>query len=789
MRLQHILERIILVCLYAAVFFIPLWFLPFTLDVLELNKQTLLVLLSMVALLAWIGRAIRTSTFTLTRCWVHIVVALFAFGYLVSSATSVDRYLSIVGNFGQMQWAFVSIAAFAVFYLIAVNIIKSTARLYHFLLTFLASSIVVGAIGLLHAFGVFPLRAILESSATKAFNTIGTMNSLAVFMAIPVVLAASLLVLGCKEDACILGRRDKSAGSFAAAALVWTALFVGVAVAIVTDFWVPWAAILFGIILVLVVSLVRTKTVRHPITLIVPAILLVLSLGLLIWPSPLKTGLPGEVAPSAPHSWDIAQKVLRDHPFLGTGPGTWMYDYSMYRNASVNLSPFWSTKFERGYSNLFTMFPTVGLIGTAFWLILLLSAVVKSALHLIRERDDIIWQAYLTVFTAWATVVFIGFFYNYNFSHLFAFWLFLALLASLVEAGSFRWTGKGSPLMTSLLSVVFLVVSVCAVAVTWLAGQRLVADAKYSSAVLAFRSGQPLQGVIDTLHSASSLNRLNDAYPRNLSQAYVVRANQILQSPTSDKDRLVNTHVSGAIESAKRAADLAPANVDNWSNLAVIYQAIAPFTRGADEFAIKNYEEALKRDPTNPVFSTEIAKLYIMRADAYRTLLSSKDTKVRTDAENSIKEELDKAMNHLNKAIQHKGDYAAAHYNLGILYERQGRLPDAILKLKQVLGVTPRDIGVGFQLSILYYRNGEKENARDILEQIIELDPAYSNGRWYLAAMYEEIGRYDDAITQLKALKDLHPDNAAVTQRLNEVLKARSQKSKPRSVPLPEPIR
>ncbi len=787
MRLQRGLAYVILTCLYVAVALVPVWFLPFTLDVLEINKQTLLIMLSLVALLAWIGLALRTSTFTLTRCWVHIVVALFTLGYLLASLTSLDRYLSLVGNFGQMQWSFVSVLAFGLFYLIVVNVVKSTARLYHFLLTFLASSTLVGIIGLAQAFGLFPFRALLAASANQAFNTIGTVNSLAVFMSIPVVLAASLLVVGCKDDACVLGRSSR--GSLAAAVLVWVALLVGVAVIVVTEFWVPLAAVLFGTILVLAISLMRTRQVRHPITLIVPSILVLLSVGLLIWHSPFKLGLPGEVAPSAAHSWKIAKQVLQDHPLFGTGPGTWMYDYSTYRQASVNLSPFWSTKFERGYSAVLTMLATVGIVVTSFWLILLLSAVVKSTLHLIRERDDVMWQAYLTVFTTWATVAFIGFFYNYNFSHLFAFWLLLALLAALVETGSFKWTTASYPLLSSLLSIFFLVVSVAIIAMTWLTGQRLVAEAKYSAAVMAFQAGQPTQGVINSLNTAVSLNRLNDTYYRSLSQAYVVRANQVIQSAEPDKERAVNTYVSGAIESAQRATELSPANVDNWSNRATVYQAISSFTRGADEFAIKNYQAALKREPTNPVFYTEIGKLYILRADAYRTLLASKDQKVRAEAEASIKAELEQALDHLKQAILLKGDYAPAHYNLGILYERQGKLQDASLKLKQVLGVNPRDVGVGFQLSILYYRNGEKDNARDILEQILTLDPTYANARWYLASMYEEIGRYDDALAQLKALKATNPDNQAVIKRLNDLIKLRIQKTKPRFVPLPEPLR
>lgn len=786
-RLVWFLGTAIDACLLLSVFLVPLWFLPVTLDVLELNKQTLIVVLMMVGLIAWLGRSILLKHVSLSRSWVHLVVGIFLFGYLVTSLFSKDRYLSLVGNFGQMQWAFVTIAAFVVFYFLVVNVVESSAKLYRLLLAFLASSALVGLFGFFQLVGVFPLAWLSSVTASTSFNTIGTINSLAVFMTVPLVLAASLLVLGCKDETCVLGRRGN--GSAAAKALVWATVVLSLAVIVLVDFWVPWVAILFGTILVLAITVLRTKKIGHPTKLVVPGVLCLVSVALLLWSTPIKLQLPSEVSPSAGHSWRIARQVLQDMPLFGSGPGTWIYDYSQYRAPVVNLSPFWTIRFERGLSTFFTLIAMVGLIGTSLWILLVLSAVVKSASHLTRERNDDAWQAYLTVFSGWATVTFLAFFYNYNFSHHFAFWFLLALLAALVSKGTFAWDGEKNPKIVTALSVKFIVLSVAAISVAWLAGQRLVADAKYSGAVMAFRSGKPIQESIDRLNEAVALNRLNDVYYRNLSQGYLIRVGQELQQqPDQERARLVNSLVSAAIDTGRRATEISPANVDNWANLAVVYQAIASFTRGADEFAIKNFEEALKREPNNPVFYNEIGKLYILRSDAYRTLLSSQDEKVRTEAEANVRAELDKAAAQLNQAIQAKGDYAPAHYNLGIMYERQGRLKDAITKLEQVLSVNNKDIGIGFQLGILYYRNGEKEKAVDIFEQIVRLEPAYANARWYLSALYEEQGRLDEAIEQVEIVLQSNPGNQTVLDRLAALGQARDAKKKPTQQPIPEPI-
>ncbi|MCC7357584.1 tetratricopeptide repeat protein [Candidatus Uhrbacteria bacterium] len=770
-------------------FLLPLWFMTKTLDVLELNKQTLLVVVTMLALVAWLAKALVEKKFSLSRSWLHLVVVFFGGGYLVTSYFSVDRYLSFVGNFGQMQWAFSTIVAFVILYLLIVNTVNTTAKLYHLVLSFLGSSSVVGIFAIFQMFGLSLLKWLSPSLGEVGFNTIGSANSLAMFMTVPLVLAASLTVYGCKDQTCVLGGSGKS--SLAAKILVWITLAISTLTITMVDFWAAWATILFGTLVTVVITMIRRRSIGRPVQLVIPGILCVLSIVLLIWPTPLTLNLPAEVSPSASHSWQIARDVLRDRSLVGSGPGTWIYDYSRYRIPAVNMSPFWTYRFERGISSFFTLIAMLGLVGVSLWLILLLSAVTKSAMHLVGEKNDDRWQAYLTIFAGWISVTFTAFVSNFNVAHHFVFWLLLALLGSLVASGKIQVDGRKSPFVLTGVSIVFILLSVAGISTVWLAGQRLVADAEYSDSVESYRAGKPIKDSIQALESAIILNKLNDVYYRNLSQAYLIQASQQLQTvPESDRAKTVNESISKAIDNGRHAVDLSPSNVDNWSNLAVIYQAITSFTRGADEFALKNFQEALNLEPNNPVFYNEIGKIYILRADAYRTLLSSTDEKVKTEAQNNLKTELDKAAEQLNQSIQVKPDFAQAHYNLGILYERQGRIKDAITKLEQVLSINNKDIGVGFQLGILYYRNNDKDKALDIFQQIVALQPEYANARWFLSAMYEERGRYDDAIAQVQKIAETNAGSQEVQQRLNMLTSLRDQK-KPTPVEkkLPEPLK
>lgn len=783
-RLARLLGHVTDWCIIGIALLIPLWFLPITLDILELSKQTLLVGLVMLALIAWVGKALVDRSFSVTRSWMHLVVLVFALGYLVTSWFSVDRYLSFVGSLGQMQWAFSTVAALVLMYIVMVNRFRSAGQVYDLVLWFLLGSALAGIYGLMQMFGIHLIGGIAGS---KTFNSVGTVNALGVFMVVPTVLAASLTVLGCREKTCILSHESWK-GKFWHG-VIWATLVIGLLTAVTVDYWVVWAGLLFGDVLLVAVPFLRTRRFGHPVTLAVPAILALLSILLLLFRTPINLQLPSEVSPSAGHTWQIAQQALRDKPLFGTGPGTWSYDYAKYRSVAVNLSQFWNIRFERGLSTMLTLPAMLGIVGTALWLILAISAVVKSGIHLVREKNDDLWQAYLTVFVGWITLVFLAFVYNYNVAHHTAFWFLLALLGVMVTNGEWKWDQRSKPLVSTILSVAFLLLAVGAISMMWLAGQRLVADAKYSSAVQAFQRGEDVDRSIERLEQSVALNPLNDAYPRNLSQAQLVKAGRMIAAnPDAEASKAISALVGSAIKHAKQATEISPENVDNWANLAAIYQAISSFTRGADEAAIMNYEEALKREPNNPSIMNEVGKLYVLRSDAYRTLLQSPDEAARKDAEANVKTELDKAADWFNKAITAKPDYAEAHYNLGLVYERQGRINEAVTKLEQVLANNPQDVGVAFQLGTLYARANKKDAARQLFEQIVQAVPNYANARWLLSALYEEQGRYDEAIAQVQALASANQDNTAVTQRLEELNKAKADKAKPVVAPLPSPL-
>lgn len=764
------------VCIIGLATVMPLWFLPVTLDILELSKQTLLIGLSLVAVLAWIIKSLLERQINLTRSWLHLIVLIFAAAYAVTTYFSSDRYLSFVGNVGQMQWSFITIASFVLLYFVIVNRLKTASDIQRVLRWFVLGSLIAGIFGILQMMGVRLLGS-YGALSSNSFNTIGTLNSLATYASVAMVVALSSMIVGCVCGIC--GACKKGIGTFWAV-VNYGMLVVGTVVLFIADFWPAWTELIVGIVVLCGIRYLHTRKLPKLPVLVISGVLAAISVIMLIFPTPIKLELPSEVAPSAKHSWMIAQSTLQDKPLFGSGPGTWMYDYAKYRSVAVNTSQFWTVRFDRGLSAFLTMIAMLGLIGTSLWLILVGSIAAVFTSRLVKEKEEASWNATLTVFVGWFTLLVLAFLYNYNVVHHFAFWLFLSLFGVMLGTKEFKWDQRARSWVSGVLTGLLIIVGVATISAAWVCGQRLAAEIQYSSAVASFQKGDSIDSTIARLNNAVTMNRLNDNYHRNLSQAYLVKVSQMLQgTPDEGKVKEAGTYIQNSVNAAKEAIAQSPNNVDNHSNLGIIYQAITSFIPGADEMAIKAYEQALVLEPNNPVFMNEIGKLYVLRSDAYRTLLNSKEQQAREDAQKNVNAELDKAADWFNKAITAKPDYAAAHYNLGLAYERQNRLSDAITKFEQVLSVNDKDASVAFQLAILYYRNGNKDAARALFEQVVQVQPTFADARWFLSTIYEEDGKIDQAIEQIQKVKETNPENQVVDSRLS----ALEQKKNPVAPP------
>lgn len=780
---------------------VPLFFLPWTIEVAELNKQMLLLVVAGVAGLAWVGKMLAEKKVEYRRSVVNMMVLLFLAVYVISAVISESPYMSLVGDFGQEKSGLVTVGALVLLYFVTINNIKTAKDLNRLFLSFVVGGFVAALYALLQGLGAFILPFGFSKSAS--FNTVGTVAALCVYLAFIISLAGGMLLSGHKQPT-----EAKKTRLVYNIFLILTSVLSLVLVALV-DFWPVTVSLLVASLLLIGFSFVHARSIKSLSGVILPISVLVVTLLLLIFRFPVSLKYPAEIMPSMKATADIAMKTLRERPFFGSGPGTFIFDYSKFHAAEVNQSMFWNVRFDRGASRFLTMLATNGLLGALSWLLVALFLLVAAGRKLLKA-DEETWHVLIGIFSAWFLLVLSKFLYSSTIVLEFASWMTMALLVVVYSRDMVTVKFENSPRAAMGVSFMFILGTVAALSGLFVEGQRYAGEVHYAQAIQADQAGEDVDKVIDGLAKAADMNKANDVYIRNLSLALLAKANKVaaqpidtkkaegetdeayeqrMQTAQQEKIRMVANLAANAVNVAKQSSDMNPSNVANWSVLATIYQNLFGVTEGADEWAAKSFSQAIELEPANPSLHTELGKVYLYQADVASQALQSKDEKVKKDAETKVNDLLAKAVDSFNKAIELKSDFAAARFNLALALDRQGKLKDAIGKMEEVITLNPRDVGVGFQLALMYYRDGRKDEAMGLLSQVIALEPSYSNARWYLAAMFEEKGDLDKAIEQIKKVDELNPNTDIVKKKLSDLTAKKSGAAAAVAAPpLPPPV-
>ncbi|MBU2036967.1 tetratricopeptide repeat protein [Patescibacteria group bacterium] len=745
--------------LYLLAFLTPLFFLPFNTNILELNKQLLLVVFALILLIAWIGKMIAEGSMEMKKSWLNIGLALFSLSYLVSSILSKNLYQSLVGSGGVISESFFSLCALLIVFFVAVNNIKSRQEIFNAIFVLVCSGLLVGLFGALQLAGKFLLP--WDFAKNVSFNTIGSVNSLEIFLASLLVLTMVLFV---ENDV-----------------VRWRQFFYGIAAAFFlimilsinfVNVW--WALLLVGVIIVSLGIINRTQISQYrlilPMLVLAFAVLMLLPvrLNIFTWFT-----LPSEVSPSWSASINIDKQALKEKPIFGTGPGSYSYAYGLYRDKILNQTDFWNVRFNQGISKVASQPVMLGLAGWLIWLILTVGFAAYGLFVLIRRRGQN-WPLALALFLTWFFLAFSQFLYGANLLLEFMFWLmlglsFLSLKTLAVKGGEKSEVAiddipamsvsfdRTSP-FASVLSFAFVIVLVVTISALYLGGSYYYADILYQKGVNMVNAKGDLENGTIKIKDAVLLNPYNDLYLRTLSQAALQRVTEEIAQPQSpQRDANVQNLIATAINIGKRSTELAPLNVDNWTQRAGIYRSVMGLVSGAEQWAFDSYNEATKLEPQNPLYYLDLGRTYGLAAD----LLAQA---AQNDKEAAAKRDnyLTKAEETLKTSVSLKPDYAQALFELALIEDRSGKADEAIANMVQTRNLYPQDIGVAFQLGLLYYKKSDWDLARAEFERATLIDQNYSNARYFLGLVYDQLGNKTAAIDQFIAVEKLNPDNQEI---------------------------
>ena len=757
------LQNISLGAVYSLFFLIPLFFLPWTTDFFEINKQTLFLFLTLIGILPWLGAMVKSRTIIFQAGWLLLAPVGLLINYIASAVVNSSGFLSWVGTSTQEYTSVLSMAGFVLLFIFLSNVTKSHLVQARIFLLMTLSACVSVLIGLASVLGLFDMGA-------GSFNTIGTLTGFGIYISIMLVFASGLWMQGVDAKWPLPKKQRKAQDVLILffTVLSLTSLFL-------LDYWVYWVVLLAGLAVLCVSIFVCSKQFQKSPRYILPLFIFAFGTVLLFIPSLYNTDLPVEITLNQSASWSIAQDTLENNSFwFGSGPGTYSFDYDAYRLSDVNATSLWNTRFDKSFSHVLTMLPTLGASTLIFWGLFVLSLSLASLSRLLKRGHTKEWEYQFILFPAFFSVVVASFLYGSNITLQFLFFGFAGLMAAHLMTKSFDKSFVRARRFGYALSVVFMILFIGIITMLFMTMQRYAAEVSFTESVRLSRDNAPNVEVIEMLEKATVFNRFQDVYFRNYAQALIFQIQDELSQDGVEEYLNMNRGRMQAlsaesINAAVRATQLDDKNVMNWLIRGSVYRSLIPLIGDAEQFSIDAYETAVKLSPLNPSYRTELGMTYLVAAEQVRPLTAAEDKEVRIASQTRLEESLEKAEIQFLQAVELKSDYGPAHYQLALTYERQGRLEEAITKMENVAVYNPLDVGVLFQLGLLQLRVGDIEKAQILFERSVDLVPSHANALWFLASIHEQKGEMALAVQYIERVSEFNPGNAIVAARLNRL--------------------
>ena len=706
---------------YLLAFLIPIFFLPWTADALDFNKQALLVLFIALALFFWMAKVLISGEFAVNFNKTHVAVLVLFIVELVSTIFSQDRYGSFWGWPRITSESLLTLAGLVVLYFIISNVFDKKEIFIS--VVFLALS---GALSIL--IGLLQLSGFYFS-----FNTIGSVAGLGFFVAVFIPLLLMLMIYSNKWLKIIFG--------IGAVLAFITLIFI--------NYQLMWWLVLTGSVLLILFGMLKRDVIDLR-WLSLAIFFLVLSLFFIILKPQIQAlARPIEVFLNQRTTFDIAAKTIKEMPILGSGPGTFAFDFLKYKKVDFNQQILWNARFDWGASKILNVLATTGVLGLISFLALI-GIVIFSGIKFMQKKS----VSPFSILTGGLLMAFIvqtaGYFlYGSNLSLNFLYFFLIASLAGLFSYKRKIYSLKPSSLLTLGITFVFTSVFIFSLGFLILGGQRYVAQVHYFSGEKLLASGKIDQG-IQKLEKAASLNPDVDIYLTELSQAYLSKIGSLINKKdlSDEEKRNIQILINNSINAAKLSTDRSPNNVSNWSVRAYVYQNLIGIIDTADVWALSSYDQAIQLDANSPYYPAQKGIVYMVKS----SILPQDKTQEKEQLLSQAKEQFD-------KSVQLKSDYSPALFQIAMVYQQQGKTDEAISALEDAKKAAPNDIGLAFQIGLMYYQKKDFLKAQSEFERAIIVNPNYSNALYFLGLTYFELGQKNKAIEKFLKTAELNPDN------------------------------
>lgn len=469
-----------------------------------------------------------------------------------------------------------------------------------------------------------------------------------------------------------------------------------------------------------------------------------------------------EIRPSFGTTMEIARNTLRTSPLFGSGPNTFIKEWSAYKPTDIVSTVFWNTDFPSGVGLMPTFLVTTGLIGMLAWLLFLGFFVYLGFKSIFIKMEDskmryfIVSSFFVSLFTWIVSFVYVPSTPILALSFFFTGIFFASVYAAGIIPVSSRQFNTNPRLgFISSLVMVASLVGVVSLGYGLFKNSLSLWYFQKSSYALNTENNSKLS---EEFMLKAIVTVPNDVYYRSLSEIQLVKLNEILsQDPAKVKQEEVQKQFTdgllAAVTSGVSAKDRDPSNYLNWVALGRVYDAVSiPQLNiaGSYESAQIAYIEALKLNPKNPGIFMLLARLAVNKND------------------------LNQARNYAQQAIQVKNNYLDAYFLLSQIEVSTNNIRSAIQSVTAASVIDPTNPAIFFQLGLLKYNVQDFDGAIEALEKAVTMTPDYANAKFFLGLSYEATKQREKAIKQFEDLSVSNPDSQEVKLILDNLKAGKS---------------
>ena len=364
--------------------------------------------------------------------------------------------------------------------------------------------------------------------------------------------------------------------------------------------------------------------------------------------------------------------------FLGSGYGTFITDFTRFKQPSYNADPtLWSVTFLRSSSFILELLATTGILGVISFLYIVFKIVREKTLFLplifaviaafILPFSPLVVTLFFALLGIFATVRTFSLARGYEEID-----LHLVAFKEPVHAG----TGLQHPLrgrQSLLLSGLVMILLLGVVGATdYYIAKFTISDMQFQKSLIAAARNNGSE-TYRLQSDAIKTFPYRDVYHRVFSQTNLSLANSLAQqtpkgsSPSAAVQQNVLTLIQQSINTGRSASTLSPYSAMNWNNLSGVYRSLIGFGQNADQFAVLTNQQAIALDPSNP-------QQYINLGGIYYQLGMWDD-----------------AIRQFQIAIRLKPDHTNAYYNAGHALEAKGNLTQALTVYEAVKTLVAKD--------------------------------------------------------------------------------------------------